>query len=240
MSSIIRSTTILPANRAAITIHTEDELNLVGEVASPKGARVASILCLHPLPTHGGMMDSHILRKAAFRLPELAGIEVIRFNTRGTTSEQGTSQGTFDFGVCEKYDVEAAIEYAFSEAKVERLWVVGWSFGTDLALKYARDPRIEGLILLSPPLRSSEPEDLLFWAADGRPITALVPEFDEFLKPAEAIVRFGAIPQIEIIAVEGAKHLWVGEPSVYRVLNEITLKVSPRKYPLPTEWSEVN
>ena len=94
--------------------------------------------------------------------------------------------------------------------------------------------------MLSPPLRTSEPEDLLFWAADGRPITALVPEFDEFLKPAEAIVRFGAIPQIEIIAVEGAKHLWVGEPSVYRVLNEITLKVSPRKYPLPTEWSEVN
>ena len=185
-------------------------------------------------------MDSYILRKAAFRLPELAGIEVIRFNTRGTTSEQGTSEGTFDFGVSEKYDVEAAVEYAFTEARVERLWVVGWSFGTDLALKYARDPRIEGLILLSPPLRSSEPSDLDFWAADGRPITAVVPEFDEFLKPAEALVKFAAIPQIEIIPVDGAKHLWVGEPSVYRVLNEITALVSPRKYPLPTEWSAVS
>ena len=33
---------------------------------------VATLVCLHPLPTAGGFMDSHILRKAAARLPALA------------------------------------------------------------------------------------------------------------------------------------------------------------------------
>ena len=226
---------MLPANRRLITIKTADGLNLIGEVATPVGERVASILCLHPLPTAGGMMDSHIYKKSANRLPAMAGIEVIRFNTRGTTSEAGTSDGTFGEGITEKFDVEAAIEFSFEKLCVEKLWVSGWSFGTDLALKFARDSRIKGLILLSPPLRTSEVSDLEFWAKDGRPITALIPEFDDYLQPEAAAVAFQVVPQIKLINVKDAKHLWVGEPSVYRALSEITEILSPQSLPLPTE-----
>jgi alpha/beta superfamily hydrolase len=226
---------VLPANRRSITIKTADGLNLIGEVATPIGNRIASVLCLHPLPTAGGMMDSHILKKAANRLPAMAGLEIIRFNTRGTTSEAGTSDGTFGEGITEKHDVEAAINYCFNEVAVERLWVLGWSFGTDLALKYARDPRIQGLILLSPPLRTSEKSDLEFWAEDGRSITALIPEHDDYLKPKGAAAAFKIIPQINLLNVDEAKHLWVGEPSVYRVLTEIVRLMAPEKLPLPTE-----
>jgi alpha/beta superfamily hydrolase len=225
----------LPANRRAITIHTTDGLNLIGEVATPIGERKGSILALHPLPTAGGMMDSHIYKKASNRLPEMAGIEIIRFNTRGTTSEAGTSDGSFGEGVTEKFDVEAAIEFSFNELGVEKLWVMGWSFGTDLALKFARDPRVLGLILLSPPLRTSELSDLEFWAKDGRPITALIPEFDDYLQPAAAAEAFKIVSQIELINVDEAKHLWVGEPAVYRVLSEIAKIISPESLPLPTE-----
>ena len=226
---------MLPANRRPITIKTADGLNLIGEVATPIGNRVASILCLHPLPTAGGMMDSHVYKKVANRLPAMAGIEVVRFNTRGTTSEAGTSDGTFGEGVTEKFDVEAAIEFSSNELGAEDLWVLGWSFGTDLALKFARDPRIKGLILLSPPLRTSEASDLEFWAKDGRPITALIPEFDDYLQPEAAAVAFKDVPQINLINVADAKHLWVGEPAVYRVLSEITAILSPQSLPLPTE-----
>ena len=226
---------MLPANRRPITIKTADGLNLIGEVATPIGNRVASILCLHPLPTAGGMMDSHVYKKVANRLPAMAGVEVVRFNTRGTTSEAGTSDGTFGEGVTEKFDVEAAIEFSFNELGAEDLWVLGWSFGTDLALKFARDPRIKGLILLSPPLRTSEASDLEFWAKDGRPITALIPEFDDYLQPEAAAVAFKDVPQINLINVADAKHLWVGEPAVYRVLSEITAILSPQSLPLPTE-----
>ena len=226
---------MLPAIRRPITIKTADGLNLIGEVATPIGNRVASILCLHPLPTAGGMMDSHVYKKVANRLPAMAGVEVVRFNTRGTTSEAGTSDGTFGEGVTEKFDVEAAIEFSFNELGAEDLWVLGWSFGTDLALKFARDPRIKGLILLSPPLRTSEASDLEFWAKDGRPITALIPEFDDYLQPEAAAVAFKDVPQINLINVADAKHLWVGEPAVYRVLSEITAILSPQSLPLPTE-----
>ena len=226
---------MLPANRRSITIKTADGLNLIGEVATPEANRIGSILCLHPLPTAGGMMDSHVYKKAANRLPAMAGIEIMRFNTRGTTSEAGTSEGNFGEGITEKYDVEAAINFAFDDLNAENLWVMGWSFGTDLALKFARDPRVKGLILLSPPLRTSEISDLEFWAKDGRPITALIPEFDDYLQPEAAAKSFSIVPQIQLINVADAKHLWVGEPAVYRVLSEITKIFSPQSLPLPTE-----
>ena len=91
----IRANSILPARREAVTLETADGLSLVGELAVPvEGTPRATLVCLHPLPTHGGMMDSHVFRKAAFRLPALAGIAVLRFNTRGTASLQGTSEGS--------------------------------------------------------------------------------------------------------------------------------------------------
>jgi alpha/beta superfamily hydrolase len=235
MSEPIRPSTVLPAIRTPFTLQTEDGQSLIGEVSAPVENPTSAILCFHPNPTGGGMMDSHIYKKAAFRLPAMAGITVIRFNTRGTTSDAGTSTGSYGDGVSEKFDVQASIDYCFDTLKLKEVWVVGWSFGTEIALAHARDPRIAGLILLSPPLQKVSESDLLFWASDGRPITALVPEHDDYLKPDQARERFALIPQINLIAVDGAKHLWVGEPSVYRVLTEITKIVAPNRLPLPVE-----
>ncbi len=231
----IRGTSILPARREPLRLHTADGLELVGELALPLDRDpVATIICLHPLPTHGGMMDSQIFRKAAARLPALAGIAVLRFNTRGTTSVQGTSQGSFDQGRDEKYDVHAAIEYAEFHDLPHR-WLVGWSFGTDLALMHGLDPAVEGAILLSPPLRFSRPEHLAAWAEDGRPLKLVVPEHDDYLQPPEARECFAVVPQAEIVAVEGAKHLWVGDAE--RVLDEIVARVAPDvPLPLPRDW----
>ncbi len=235
---VIRAATVLPARRIPVRLQTADQLNLIAELALPESAATAgALIMLHPLPTHGGMMDSHIYRKAANRLPALADLAIFRFNTRGTESEQGKSEGEFTNGVDEKLDVEAAIDYAAKQVpQTENIWVVGWSFGTDLALKHARDPRVKGLILLSPPLRTSQESDLEWWAQDGRRVIAIIPEFDDYLPPAQARIRFAALKQIEFIEVENGKHLWIGEPSVQRIHNEIVRIVNPQKYPLPTEF----
>ena len=235
MPELIRPSTVLPASRRPITIKTGDGLNLIGEIATPLGQITASLLMLHPNPSGGGMMDSHIYKKAANRLPAMAGIEVIRFNTRGTKSEAGQSQGEYDHGKSEKLDVLAAIDYCFDQLKVKDLYVIGWSFGTELALQYARDKRIKELILLSPPMLSTTNEDLDFWAKDGRPITALIPEHDDYLKPDQAKVKFSKVSNIKQIDVEDGKHLWVGEPMVHLVLTEIVRVISPSKLPLPNE-----
>ncbi|GII20779.1 alpha/beta hydrolase [Planosporangium mesophilum] len=230
----IRANSILPARREDITLTTADGLTLVGELAVPADRPpVATLICLHPLPTHGGMMDSHVYRKAAWRLPALADLAVLRFNTRGTSSVRGTSEGEFGGGVTERFDVAAAIEYA-EFAELPSVWLVGWSFGTDLTLRYGCEPDVVGAILLSPPLRTSTEDDLAVWARADKPLTALVPEFDDYLRPDEARVRFAAIPQAEVVGVPGAKHLWVGDAET--VLDEIVRRVNPSAYPLPREW----
>jgi alpha/beta superfamily hydrolase len=235
MPNPIRANSILPAHREDIELHTADDLTLVGELARPLDRDpVATLVCLHPLPTHGGMMDSHVFRKAAWRLPALAGIAVLRFNTRGTSSVRGTSEGAFSAAVDEKFDVAAAIEYA-EFADLPNIWLLGWSFGTDLTLMHGLDPAVTGAILLSPPLRFSQPEHLKAWAADGRRLTAIVPEFDDYLRPAEATERFAAVPQAEVVPIAGGKHLWVGDAE--KVLDEIVQRVAPEvTTPLPREW----
>jgi uncharacterized protein len=233
----IRAGTVLPARRTPVELHTADGLRLVGELAVPLDRPpVATLVTLHPLPTHGGFMDSHVLRKASYRLPALADVAVLRFNTRGTSSPAGTSEGTFDNGVSERFDVAAAIEYAefHDDPPLPNRWLLGWSFGTDLALMHGLDPSITGAILLSPPLRFSDDAHLDAWAASDKPVVCLVPEHDDYLQPAEARERFARIPQAEVIGVDGAKHLWVGEPAVRRVLDEIVARVAPSSYPLPT------
>jgi alpha/beta superfamily hydrolase len=227
---------IFPSVRTPFHVTTKDGVVLVGEVAAPLQKSKGAILCLHPLPTAGGMMDSHIYKKAANRLPTMADLTVVRFNTRGTTSETGTSTGEFDNGIAEHFDVEAMLTYCFDELKLENVWVVGWSFGTDLALQHAKDPRHKGLILLSPPLRTTTDEQLKYWNSDLRPITALVPELDDYLKPDQARERFAIVPTLKIVAVDEAKHLWLGEPSVHRVLSEITSIVTGKVQTLPLEF----
>ncbi|WP_411286079.1 alpha/beta hydrolase [Lapillicoccus sp.] len=235
----IRANSILPARRRDVELHTADGLTLVGELALPaEQDPVATLVTLHPLPTHGGFMDSHVFKKAAFRLPALADLAVLRFNLRGVTSPRGTSQGNFDGGQDERFDVAAAIELAefHDEPELPHRWLVGWSFGTDLTLMYGLDPSITGAILLSPPLRFSQPEHLAAWADSGKPLVALVPELDDYLRPEEARERFSAVPQAEVVAIEGAKHLWVGEPYVRRAHQEIVTRVNPATPPLATTW----
>lgn len=236
MSIEIRGPLELPARREDIELTTADGLTLVGELSEPETVQpVATLVTLHPLPTAGGFMDSHIIRKAAARLPALADLAVLRFNTRGTTSPRGTSEGSFDGGGAELFDVAAAMEFV-RERALPRPWLLGWSFGTELALKYGREHDIEGIILLSPPLHRATPDEVAAWATTDVPVVVLVPELDDYLRPDEARERFAAIPHAQLIAVEGGKHLWVGETQTRRVLTEIVAAVNPSALPLATHW----
>ena len=186
----IRASTVLPARRENVELRTADGHRLVGELAVPESGEIkATLITLHPLPTHGGFMDSHVYRKASYRLPALAGIAVLRFNTRGTSSPRGTSGGAFEEGIGERLDVEAAVQFAVDRGLPNR-WLVGWSFGTELALMYgAAEPvasEMEGAVLLSPPLHRATDVHLKEWAAAGKPLKVLVPEHDDYLQPAAA------------------------------------------------------
>jgi len=230
----IRANTELPSLREPVTLTTADGEKLVGELARAENPSGDVILFLHPLPTHGGFMDSHILRKAANRLPAMTGISVFRFNTRGTESPNGKSTGEFDGGNAEQFDLQAAFE--FLRPQFERVYLVGWSFGTELVLKYGWQYPIAGAVLLSPPLHRTDKNELIRWNDVQAPLVALIPEFDDFLTEGPAREKFSVINDIDIQVVEGAKHLWVGETFTREVLNRIVKLIAPARYPLPEEW----
>lgn len=235
----ISGSIVLPARRENIQLQTADGLTLVGELSLPVHREpVATIIALHPLPTAGGFMDSHLIRKAAARLPELADLAVLRFNFRGVTSARGTSQGSFGEGITERFDLAAAVDFSMQRA-LPHVWLVGWSFGTEVVLRHGLSHAVDGVILLSPPLRRTSPSELAAWAGSGRRMVALIPEFDDFLRPAEARVRFASVPETELVAVEGAKHLWVGELQTRRVLSEIVLRLNPDALPLPFSLPDI-
>ncbi|GLZ30238.1 hypothetical protein Lesp02_24280 [Lentzea sp. NBRC 105346] len=232
----IRANTVLPARRERVTLTTADGLRLVGELALPDGrAPLATLICLHPLPTHGGMMDSHLYRKAAARLPALAGLAVLRFNTRGTASEAGCSEGAFGHAEGERHDVAAAIGFA-EQRGLPGVWLVGWSFGTDLALMHGCDPRVRGAVLISPPLKWSTAEQRRVWAGTDKPVVCLVPELDDYLRPPQARERLGEdIPHAVVIDFPGARHLFVGRAD--EVLDAIVTAVVPEvPTPLPRQF----
>lgn len=238
MTIEIRGGTELPALRENIELHTSDGLTLVGELAVPDDTPpVATIIALHPLPTHGGFMDSHVIRKAAARLPALAGLAVLRFNFRGVSSPRGTSEGEFGEGITEQHDLAAAMDLV-AERGLPNPWLVGWSFGTEVTLKYGLRHPVDGAILLSPPLHRATEDEVAAWAGSGKRLVAIVPELDDYLRPAEARERFAAVPELDLVAVEGGKHLWVGEAQTYRVLTEIVERLNPAALPLLTTWDE--
>ena len=232
----IRAATVLPAVREEITLTTKDGQVLVGELAMPLGkSPKATLITLHPLPTHGGFMDSHLYRKAANRLPALIDVAVLRFNTRGTSSPRGTSSGSFDGGVLEEFDVAAAVKFC-QDRGLENLWLIGWSFGTELAIKYGPDHDISGAILISPPLHRATDLDLARWNEFDRPLIALVPGDDDYLQPEEAAKSFAIVPKAQVLGFDGEKHLWVGENATRRALDAISEIVVPGSAPLPTQY----
>lgn len=240
MSSIesieIRGGVELPARREDVELHTSDGLTLVGELSLPaERDPVATIVALHPLPTAGGFMDSHIIRKIAGRLPALADLAVLRFNFRGVSSPRGTSEGSFGNGVDERYDLAAAMDLVAAR-RLPRPWLLGWSFGTEVVLKYGLEHPIEGAILLSPPLHRVTDVEIGAWAGSGKRLVAVIPELDDYLRPAAAAQRFATVPEIELVAVEGGKHLWVGESQTRRVLTEVVERLNPSALPMPATW----
>ena len=227
---------VLPARREQITLTTADGFKLVGELALPEqGEPVATIICLHPNPTGGGMMDSHLFRKAAWRLPALAQVAILRFNFRGTTSAAGTSEGTYDKGHLEGNDLKAALNFAIAR-NLPNIWLVGWSFGTDVLLMHGNVDPIQGGILFSPPLKWSDDSALQSWAESGRPLVALVPELDEYLTPEQALPRFAKVAQCETIGIADCKHLWVGEKFVRIAWDEALKRIRPDLPQLTWQW----
>ena len=157
---------------------------------------------------------------------------MLRFNTRGTASPRVVRGRTE--AASTSADVEAAVATAASVG-LPHPWLLGWSFGTDLALRWGCLEPVRGAVLFSPPLRSAT-SGLRPLGGVRAPAARACARARRLPEPPEARERFAGVPQARVVGVLGARHLWVGEPYVRRVLDEIVTAVAPAAAPLPDTW----
>ena len=104
-----------------------------------------AIIC-HPNPLNGGSLNSRLVKRLANAFTSL-NIPTLRFNFRGT----GMSTGTHDFGLGERDDLLAVIDYVYNLFRSARIILAGHSFGSYVALKTADSINCDLLYTVSLP-----------------------------------------------------------------------------------------
>jgi hypothetical protein len=124
---------------------------LEGILHLPRGeGPFPGVVVCHPHPEYGGSMDVPLIASLAQGLAN-AGFAALRFNFRGV----GASQGSFDQGVGEVEDVEAAAAFLRAQASVKNqpLALAGYSFGAWVGLEAAcRLPAITAVAAVALPM----------------------------------------------------------------------------------------
>lgn len=184
-----------------VALVTADAETLEAELATATAARAQVVLC-HPHPQFGGDMRSLVVSELFRALPDL-GITCLRFNFRGV----GRSTGTYDGGDAERHDVRAAVTWLHDRDPARPLFLIGWSFGADLALTDT-EPALAGWVAIALPMRFGPDLDAV--GTDPRPKLVLLAEHDEFRDAAEvaAVTAGWSATTTEVVA--GASHFFVG------------------------------
>ncbi|MCH7531191.1 MAG: alpha/beta hydrolase [Gemmatimonadetes bacterium] len=171
-------------------------------VKAPAGpARGAAVVC-HPHPIHGGTMHTKAVYRAAQAFND-AGLVALRFNFRGV----GASTGSYDEGIGERNDLEAALDWLEAEYPELPLFAGGFSFGSVVGLSVgADDERVVALFGLGLPV-DMDLYDYSFLAETDKPILVVQGENDEF-GPGDRVSKLLAAlgTHITLVRIPGADH----------------------------------
>jgi len=200
--------------RQRITFRARGEpLTLEGILYRPDDSLLhpAAILC-HPHPLYGGTMDNLVVVHIARALLD-RGLASLRFNFRGV----GGSEGRFAEGQGEVNDVGGALDWLRAQPGMDwaHLYLVGYSFGAWVALRYAvADERVQGYAGIGfPAWRMLEPPTLPDAAikAYARPKLFLTGDADE-LTPLPALRDFvaGLAAPKTLHVLRAADHFFTG------------------------------
>ena len=184
------------------------DIELEGRIFLPDGAAAGCVVC-HPHPLYGGNMHNNVVRGVADALAE-AGFATLRFNFRGVAGSGGTHAG----GVGEVADVRAAARALAEASRLSSVSVAGYSFGSTVALGFAREEvavpatLLERVVAIAPPLVMF---DASFAAGLPFPLLLLAGDRDEYC-PRRDFESLAAElgPQGTSFVIEGADHFFSG------------------------------
>jgi uncharacterized protein len=163
------------------------DLHTLDHVAVPDATLTAVLV--HPHPHMGGDRFNHVI-DAVYRALPGGGVSVARFDLSSADAREARS------------DTLAVID----AIAAERVALVGYSFGADVALGID-DARVVGWFAVAPPLRLEEFDAV---AMDERPKALLVPQFDQFSPPERVAELTGEWHRTTRATLDGADHFLAG------------------------------
>jgi alpha/beta superfamily hydrolase len=162
-------------------------------------------LVCHPHPLYGGTLHNKLVFRAA-KAALQAGLPALRFNFRGV----GRSQGTHAYGVGERDDVRAAVDYLAGRFPQLPVYLMGFSFGAWVGLAAGTyDPRVAGLVGLGIPTIAS---DMAYLCEAHKPKLIVQGTEDEFGLREEVEALFDSLPEPKRLHwVRGADHFFTAK-----------------------------
>jgi alpha/beta superfamily hydrolase len=174
-----------------LRLRASDGVEAGADLAVPASAWAGAVIC-HPHPAYGG--DRHnIVVSRIFRTLAAAGVTSLTFDFRRTDDGEGAA-----------LDVQAALDQLAAGLDPGLpLWLVGYSFGADIALSVG-DERLAGWAVVAPPLHFGAPPRPA--TGDERPVLVLVPEHDQFTPPDRARSATSTWPNRTLDVIPSADH----------------------------------
>jgi hypothetical protein len=157
--------------------------------------------------------------KVVFRAAKAAcqaGLPTLRFDFRGV----GKSAGSFSYGIGERQDATAALDYLGTRFPTLPVCLIGFSFGASVGLRVgASDPRVLALIGLGVPLAAMNMD---FLRGVLKPKLIIQGTRDQFGPRAEVESLFDSLAEPKQICwVQDADHFFTGKlEEVQRAIHE--------------------
>ena len=179
-----------------MTLRTSDGVELAADLAVAADAWAGAVVC-HPHPAYGGDRHNAVVDRI-FRTLAGGGVTALRFDFRRTGDGEGG----------EGLDVAAAVDQVAAHlAPGVPLWLVGYSFGADVALSVDHD-RVAGWVAVAPPLRfGGRPVPA---TGDGRPVLLVAAAHDRVSPPDRLRDASATWPDAALTVVPSADHFLLG------------------------------
>jgi alpha/beta superfamily hydrolase len=195
----------LPSPFGPVRLRTADGGDVEADLAPADNPWAGAVVC-HPHPAYGGDRHNHVVDRV-FRTLAANGVTAARFDFRLGAETQGAEQS----------DVLAALDLVAERVGPDRpVWLVGYSFGADIALSVG-DERVAGWAAVAPPLRFGSPARPA--EGDERPALVLAAEHDQFNPPDRLRQAVAGWPNATVAVVPMADHFLAGAGD--RVADEV-------------------
>jgi uncharacterized protein len=196
-------------------VHGEQRTSIVGPAGAlelalnlPDQAPRGIALIAHPHPLQGGTMDNKVVQTLAKAFAGLGYVSV-RFNFRGV----GGSAGEFDDGAGETDDALAALAHARAAYGDLPVVLAGFSFGTFVQTRVARQVTAERMALIAPAVAR-------FGTATVAADTIVIHGEEDDVVALADVFAWARPQQLPIIVFPGCGHFFHGRlPQLTRVIS---------------------